>query len=268
MVRRVAFLIAGWALLAGVPAAQPDAAGLLRAMQDAYARFDYETAEQRAREALDAYDALSPDHLVQVHTTLGLLLHARNEPLEAEEHFAAALSLDPDLALDPVLVSPKTLEFFDEVRARRALSDPAGREPSVRYVRVYDPRPAATLRSLAVPGWGQLYKGERAKGWVLVGAWGALAGGTVAAHVIRAGARQEYLDATNPDEVAARYDTFDAWHRARGALALGAAAVWAYAALDALALGGGRDGAADAQAYAVEPFGESGALGVRVRVPF
>lgn len=265
LLRRAAVLLVGWVLLAGAPAAQTDAAGLLRAMQDAYARFDYETAEQRAREALDAYDAFSPDQLVQVHTTLGLILHASNEPLEAEEHFAAALSLDPTLSLDPVLVSPKTLEFFDEVRARRSPTDPAGREPTVRYVRVRDPRPAATLRSLAVPGWGQLYKGERAKGWVLLGTWGALAGGTAAAHVLRAGARRDYLDATDPDEVASRYDTYNTWHRTRGVLALGTLAVWTYAALDALVLSGP---GAEGRAFALEPFGDGEALGVRVHVSF
>lgn len=263
--RRVAVLLVGWVLVASAPAAQPDAAGLLRAMQDAYARLDYETAEQRAREALDAYDAFSPDQLVHIHTTLGLILHTNNEPIEAEEQFAAALSLDPTLSLDPVLVSPKTLEFFDAVRTRRGPSVPSGREPEVRYVRTRDPRPAATLRSLAVPGWGQLYKGERTKGWALVGVWGTLAGGTVAAHLLRADARQDYLDATTPDEIADRYDTYDAWHRARGALALGTLAVWTYATLDALVLGGPEP---TGRALVLEPFGNGEAMGMRVHVSF
>jgi tetratricopeptide (TPR) repeat protein len=262
--RRAAFLLAAWAFTASAAVAQPDAAGLLRAMQDAYARLDYATAEERAREALAAYDAFSPDQLVRVHTTLGLILYARNEPLEAEGQFAAALSLDPALTLDPVLVSPKTLEFFDAVRARRGADEPEGREPTVRYVRVPDPRPAATLRSLAVPGWGQLHKGERTKGWVLVGAWGALGGGTVAAHVLRAGARQDYLDAAEPDEIAARYATYDAWHRTRGALALGTVAVWAYAVLDALVLQGQGGGGA----FSWGPVGLGEGVGVRLHVAF
>lgn len=217
----------------------PEADGLLEAMRDAYGRLDYDTAEQRAREALARYEALSPDELVEVHTTLGILLHARNRPLEARRQFEAALSLDPGLGLDPLLVSPKTLEFFEEVRGSvSAPAEEGGVTPAIRYVRVPDPRSAAALRSLALPGWGQLHKGEQVKGWALVGLWAAAAGGSVAAHLARQAAEDDYLAARDPAEIAARYDTFDRWHRARGALALGAAAVWGYAVLDALVVGG------------------------------
>ena len=242
MARRVVVLLGlcGFLLGGASAAAQPDAdpSGLLGAMRDAYARLDYTAAEHRAREALDAHDAFSADQLVEIHTTLGLILYARNEPLEAREQFQAALSLAPSLELDPLLVSPKTLEFFEGIRAAFTVGDGAMHAPAIRYVRVHDPRPAATVRSLVLPGWGQLYKGERVKGWALAGLWGATVGGAVTAHVLRGQARSDYLDATDPAEVAERYDRFNAWHQTRNALALGAAAVWAYATLDALILGG------------------------------
>lgn len=242
MARRVVVLLGlcGLFLGRGAAVAQPDAdpLGLLGAMRDAYERIDYGTAERRAREALDMHEAFSADQLVEVHTLLGLILYARNEPLEAREQFEAALSLDPALELDPVLVSPKTLEFFEEVRSTFTVEGGGERESVIRYVRVHDPRPAATVRSVVLPGWGQLYKGERAKGWVLVGLWGATAAGTVTAHVLRSQARSDYLDATDPTVIAERYDSFNTWHQARTALALGAVAVWTYAAFDALVFGG------------------------------
>ncbi len=246
-----------------VPAAAQtgDASGLIEAMRDAYERLEYGTAERRAREALTSFDALSADQLVEVHTTLGLILFARNEPLEARTQFEAALSLDPRLVLDPLFVSPKTLEFFDEVKAGFAQDGGALREPVVRYVQVRDPRPAATVRSLAVPGWGQLYKGERAKGWVLVGLWGATAAGAVTAHILRSQAQDDYLAATDPAEIADRYDTFNTWHRTRSALALGATAVWAYAVFDAFAFGG-----PEARALSVGPSVGGGEIGLRVRL--
>ena len=236
-----------------------DSSGLIEAMRDAYERLEYGTAERRAREALADFDAFSADQLVEVHTTLGLILFARNEPLEARTQFEAALSLNPRLTLDPLFVSPKTLEFFDEVKASVAQDGGTMREPVVRYVRVRDPRPAATVRSLAVPGWGQIYKGEQAKGWVLVGLWGASAAGAVTAHVLRAQAEDDYLAATDPTAIADRYDTFNTWHRTRNALALGAVAVWTYAALDALAFGGPE------QTFAVSP-SLRGGVGLRVLV--
>ena len=241
--RRVVVLLGlcGLFLLGGkVAFAQPDSdpSGLLGAMRDAYGRLDYTTAERRAREALASFDAFSADQLVEVHTTLALILYARNEPLEAREQFEAALSLNPSLDLDPLLVSPKTLEFFEEIKSSLAEGGAAVREPVIRYVQVRDPRPAATMRSLVLPGWGQLYKGETVKGWALLGLWSTATAGAVASHVLRSEARTDYLDATDPADIADRYDTFNAWHQRRTALALGAAAVWSYAALDALVFGG------------------------------
>lgn len=240
MDKRVVVLLSLCGLLfLGRPAlAQSDPADLLGAMRDAYERLDYSTATRRAREALASYDAFTADQLVELHTTLALILYSRSEPLEARDQFEAALSLNPSLTLDPLLVSPKTLEFFDEIRSAMSESRVIGREPSIRYVPVRDPRPAATMRSLVLPGWGQLHKGETARGWVLLGLWGTTAVGTVTSHLLRSGAHADYLDAVDPVEIAERYDTFDAWHQRRTAFALGAAAVWAFAALDALAFGG------------------------------
>lgn len=242
MVRRVVVLLGlgGLLLIGGAAFAQPDtdASGLLGAMRDAYGRLDYSTAERRAREALASFDTFSADQLVEVHTTLALILYARNEPLEAREQFEAALSLNPALDLDPLLVSPKTLEFFEGVKESMSGSGVGDRESVIRYVRVRDPRPAATVRSLVLPGWGQLYKGEPVKGWALLGLWSAATAGAVTAHVLRNDARTDYLAATDPAEITSRYDTFNAWHQRRTALALGAAAVWTYAALDALVFGG------------------------------
>lgn len=262
MARRVVVLLGlfGLFFLGEVASAQPDPdpSGLLGAMRDAYERLDYITAERRAREALATFDAFSADQLVEVHTTLALILYARNEPIEARDQFEAALSLNPALDLDPLLVSPKTLEFFQGIKSAMGEGRAAEREPVIRYVPVRDPRPAATMRSLVLPGWGQLYKGEAAKGWTLVGLWSTATVGAVASHVLRSNARTDYLNATDPTEIAERYDTFNAWHQRRTAFALGAAAVWAYAAFDALAVGGPEQRSVT--------LGFSADAGVRVRV--
>lgn len=227
-------------LLAAAPQAQTatEPADLVRAMEDAVARLDYVTAEARAREALARFDALSPDQLVTVHTALGVLLHARNEAVEARRQFEAALSLDPALALDPVLVSPKTLQFFEDVKATAQTASGPPAAPAIRYVVLTDPRPSAAVRSLVLPGWGQFYKGDRTKGWAFAVAGGTLAVSTLAADVARAQARADYNSARTEAEAERLHGPYNRWHRARNALAIGTAAVWAGAALDALATGG------------------------------
>lgn len=243
-------------------AAQPaaDAERAVAAVEAAYEALDYAQAEALARQALARPAAFTPRQLVRLHTTLALLLFTRNDALAAGEQFRAALSLDPNLTLDPVLVSPVTLAFFDDTKAaflrERTGADRPG--PTVHYVVVRDSRPDAALRSVVLPGWGQRHRGATARGWVLTGTWAALLGGGVAAHLERGRQRDAYLGETDPDLVEARYRTYNAWHKTRGALLAGAGAVWAVAVIDALA-----SGAPEAPArLAVGP----GGAGLRLRV--
>ena len=226
------------AMLCAQPAADP--ATLVERVESAYENLAYDDAEALARNALARFEAFSPDQLIRLHTTLALILYARGEELEAAEQFRGALTLSPDLRLDPLLVSPVTLAFFEEtkaafVRERNVEDSP---EVAIRYIQLYDERPAATWRSAVLPGWGQRYKGEGAKGWVMTGLWVATLGGAAVAHIQRQDARNVYLAETDPALVADRFGTYNTWHKARGGLLIGAMAVWVYAAVDALTSGG------------------------------
>lgn len=216
------------------PTLSPDE--LLRAMSTAVERADFDVAESRAREALLRIDQLTPGQIVRVHTTLGILLHTRNEPVEAQSQFEAALSLNPSLRLDPILVSPKTIEFFDEVRAG---FEPGASTsvPDIRYLVLEDQRPGAALRSLALPGWGQFYKGDTVRGAAFAGAAVLTAGGLVLSAVQFADAKAEYDAGTDPGEIADLYDRYNRWTLRRDGFAIGAAVVWSAAVLEALITG-------------------------------
>ena len=243
------------------PAADP--ARVVAQVEASYEALDYAQAEALARQALARPEVFSRDHLVRLHTTLGLLLYAQNDPLAAAEQFRAALSLDPRLTLDPVLVSPVTVAFFESTK-EAFLREQAGTprpEPAVRYVVVRDRRPGAALRSLALPGWGQRAKRQAAWGWALTAAWAATLGGGAYAHAERLQARRAYLDAPTPEEAEALYGPYNRWHKTRGALLAGTGVVYAVAVLDALATGAPEAPPVPAR-LSVEP----GGMGLRLRV--
>ena len=215
---------------------QPSPERMLEEVRTAYQQFDYAEAEVRALRALEAFTRFSPVQLVELNTLLARVKYAQNEPAEARRYFIAALSLDPDLVLDPVLVSPKILTFFEALKAERGRVKPSSQpeEALVRYVVVNDPRPAAALRSMLVPGWGQLYLGQSTRGRVLIGLWGLAVTGSVVAHVQQRHAREAYLNETLPTDTSDPYQSYNAWYKARNNLALGAAIVWLYSFVDTL----------------------------------
>jgi len=227
------------ALLIIVPSVHPanaQTAPSVEDLWDAYQQLDYEAATDAASIALRRPEQYSVGELAEIHTILGLIRYSRNDEAEARSEFISALSLDPDLQLDSLLVSPKILRFVDDVRAEldQPREDPTAPSSSVRYVVVEDPRAEAALRSMLVPGWGQLHKGERRKGLVLLGTWSASVAGATITFFGRRDARRAYEDADTVDEALDRYDPYNRWHQAHQAVLIGMAGVWLFGYVDAL----------------------------------
>ncbi|MBT8401977.1 MAG: hypothetical protein KJO98_15995 [Rhodothermia bacterium] len=211
-------------------------------VRGAYERLSFDDALELAAQVTENADAYLPRELVDVHTVAGLILISRNDRSGARSHFAAALSLDPDLTLDPVFASPDVVDFFELVK-RESASASSAQPPPVRYIPVEDPRAGAALRSMLIPGWGQMYKGQQTKGALMMGVWGLAATGTVASHFIRSNREDRYLAETDPLAVGDRFDDFNRWHKIRNNLALTTVAIWAAAYVDALVVGTGRTSA-------------------------
>ncbi len=103
-----------------------------------------------------------------------------------------------------------------------------------------DCRVGAVFRSLLVPGYGQLARGERVKGAIVFGAEVALLGTALAFHLAGDAANARYSaqpnDAIGPQSWRALADSR---HHVRDVLLFGASALWAASIADAF-LGGRR----------------------------
>lgn len=227
------------ALLFGLAPALPAAAqtggeAVVADIQNAYREFDYEVADSMGREALRRYSDFTVGQLTVIHTTLGLVAYDRGDLNESRRQFISALQLSPDLELDPILISPKIVEFFGGIKADLAGSDASVGAAPARYVILADRRTDAAVRSMVLPGWGQFYKGHHAKGWIISTVFAATGAGALAAHLKRRDAEKAYTGETDPDLIAGRYETFNRWHKTRNGLIQGAAVVWAAGFVDAL----------------------------------
>ena len=208
---------------------------LLEEIRSAYNQLNYAEAEIKAQAALKEYRRFTLTQLTEIHQILALIYFSQNKVEDAREHFEDALSLTPSLEMDPVLVSPKIVDFFEEIKQSQATKQREQNDtgPQVKYILVDDPRPAAALRSMLVPGWGQLYKGEKTKGWLLVGLWTAGVIGSAATHIAREQAEDSYLAETDPAKIESRFDTFNTFHKVRNNLLIFSGGVWLYSYLDA-----------------------------------
>ena len=212
--------------------AQQTATEVIRDIKSAYENLDLNVAEARIEAALENFDRFSPVQLSEIYTISALVHFSRGDQERTIEQLDLALQIYPGLVLNTRETPPRVLALLDELQtARSSLQEP---EEELRYIILHDPRPAAVIRSMLVPGWGQLYKKQQRKGIVLMSAWGTTAVGTLVAHAKRNNAEDFYLDATNLAEVNDRYPAFNRWHKARNNLFLAASAIWVYSYVDAL----------------------------------
>lgn len=220
--------------------AQSGDADVVAELEEAYRQLDYELAASMAQGALENYGDYTVEELAQIHTFLALIAYNRGDLRDARRQFISALQLAPELELNPVLVAPRIQTYFEDVRLEAASDDSQVSPAAPRYVLVRDPRSDAALRSMLVPGWGQLYKGHTAKAYAIAGLFAATAGGAVLAHARRSEAKDLYDAASTIQEASDRFETYNTWHRARNGLVQGAVLVWAVSYVDALLTGTSR----------------------------
>ena len=138
------------------------AAAILR---DAAASLDagsYQRAADLARGIVANPDVPATDR-AEAWRLYGLASFFLEQHTGAEEAFLAYLKLDIDGRLDPALVPPEAIVFFEDVRARHAAE-----------LRKYRPGPERRrYRALnLLPPAGQFQNGHAVKGWVLAGVGG------------------------------------------------------------------------------------------------
>lgn len=114
MTARLAALMALWLLPCAAGLAAPPAD--LKRARDRYEFGAYADAAGAVREILARRKDLPEGEVVEAWRILGLSEYQLGDRGAARAAFVNLLSIDPDYALDPFLVPPQIVEFFDRVK--------------------------------------------------------------------------------------------------------------------------------------------------------
>jgi len=206
---------------------------IIRDIKKDYNALKYNEAEQEAKKALINYQQFSPVQLVEIHKYLGLIYYTQNRLDESEKQFKTALSINPDLLLSSLLVSPKIIEFFNNIKAEKEAKPDFRDELFTKYILVKDKRLGAGLRSSILPGWGQIYKGQKKKGTILISSWAVCLGSLLATHLLQERAHKAYLESKDTEKIESNYKIYNNYYKAKNSIALFSIALWLYAHIDA-----------------------------------
>lgn len=197
----------------------------------------FEQLEVEALRRLHTNRDSTPDERVAAHLYLGFTWELADRDQDAQSAFREALNLRPALVLDQVYVPPRLYEAFERARAsfladRNRAREQAGAPPGKRG------RPLlGTALNAVLPGTGFMVSGQPLRGTIWTAAQLGAAGGLIYTLVETRKAHDDYLQAVNPHQIEARYETYNTWYHRSVAWAVAAAAVYVGAQIDYQAFG-------------------------------
>jgi hypothetical protein len=220
-----------WA--AGPVPASAQGSNYLGTVVSSYERGFYDEVVINAQKALADTVVYTPSDLVYLRTYLAFSLVALGNDDQAVGAFKAILVTKPKLELNPEFVSPKIISVFKRAQLEAAQSQG---QTVVQAGLIFDkgkPQKLPCLwRTALWPGWGQSFRGEIRKGKILKRSTIGIAAGLGTVFLGTYLSHQSYLNATDPDAIGPKYDTYNAWYKTRNFGINLAISFWFYSALD------------------------------------
>jgi hypothetical protein len=213
--------------------------------QKAYEEFDYTRVISVSELLLAHRDTLTESSWITLLTLNGASHFIRGEEIAARGSFLEILKVDSAFALDPVLYSPKIVEFVNQIKSNTPKSTDLQRTSNDRKVLDEQKHPSieqfsshsfgnVVARSILLPGWGHLTVESSPKGWFLTtAATFALSSGMY--YIVQTNKREhEYLNETNRQNIAEKYEDYNSAYKTRNIILGVYAVVWTAAQLDLL----------------------------------
>ncbi|MDD3626745.1 MAG: tetratricopeptide repeat protein [bacterium] len=206
-----------------------------------YNQGEFNKAIEELQKAMSSLEKQKDEDMIEAYKYLGFSYVAFGEKEKAKAEFKKVIKLDPQLQLDPSFVSPKIIAVFEEARAElQAEGFDFSKKPVYINPQPEPPKPqgqwtrgGAFARSLFVPGLGQIYKGQKVKGYVILGAETLFLLATLNAMGEYNDAKSAYEDAKYGEDFEALYSDYESASGKANGMAAVLGILWTYNIIDA-----------------------------------
>jgi tetratricopeptide (TPR) repeat protein len=223
-----ALTISGAATAQTIPKNSPDS--MLEQARTCYNNAEYENAISQLEKTLQFLGLLKRSDQIEAYKYLAFSYVAFGDTDKAKEQFKKLLALNPRLELDPVTVSPKIIKVFDETKSEMPVSFTAqpAHEPIVKD------RGEIVAHSVVLPGWGQMYRGDKSKGKKIMIAAGVSLVAAIITGIISNTRHNGYLNAVDEAAIDNAYKSYKVWYNASSACFVSFLGVYLYNVGDAI----------------------------------
>jgi hypothetical protein len=198
---------------------------------------EYETgninnAEFLAFKALKKKDTLSPEQQLEIHKYLAFCFIASGERQNAVDEFVEMLKINANYRFPRQATSPKIISVFDEATRVFKQTLEINKENPLKAEETLNLK--ASKLSLVFPGRGQLYKGQKGRGYVYIGAEVLSLATLIYSQWQYQETHSDYLDAEIPQDIEAKYKRYDQFYKLRNFSAAAVVLTYACSFIDCL----------------------------------
>lgn len=201
--------------------------------------FEYEKVIQISDSLLKS-DKNLPDSLaIDIYLMRAVSYYSIAREDSAAKNFEEILNINPNYSPDPLIISPKLISLFNQVKLnyrpkQPVQSDSTSAKPTEALKEKTQSQNFARLKNLILPGWGHLSREFSAKGAVITSVSLLNLAGMIYFIYDTNQKEKSYLNETNKILIPSRYNDYNNAYKIRNALIISYAALWIYSQVDML----------------------------------
>ncbi|GAB4327978.1 MAG: hypothetical protein Kow0037_01950 [Calditrichia bacterium] len=182
---------------------------LVLELEKAYRQFDYQKCNQIINTALSGIEKFTTDDKITIYEIAGLVAYNNDNLAVAENHFWNLLEIDPTFEMDPLIVSPKHITFFNKVKIEYLAE--MNRRLKVMEEAWEKERPS--VLEFIVPGVSQLKRGATKSGVWFLGSSGIMLGGLIHSIWDTKRKKSDYEGQNDAEKINALYDKYNSAYK-------------------------------------------------------
>ena len=222
--------------------------GGLEELKTQFESFNYASVISKADILLQKKEQFGENELIEIYLLKGISHYSLNQSESVKDCFFEILNLNKNYKINESKVSPKIINEFEKLKIEygrfitnnesliTVKTDTLYHTDTLYIKESRDIYSGTILRSLAFPGWGHLYSGDKTKGWILTSAT-TLSLSSMLYFIFDAeNKRSQYLSEVDPMLIEKKYTNYNTSYKIRNTLIATYALIWIYTQIDILFL--------------------------------
>ncbi|MBU0473955.1 MAG: hypothetical protein KKF62_07295 [Bacteroidetes bacterium] len=222
--------------------------GGLEELKTQFESFNYSNVISIASILLQDKEQFSEDEIIEIYLVKGISHYSLDQSELVKDCFFEILNLNKNYKINASKVSPKIINEFEKLKIEygrfitnnesliTVKTDTLYHTDTLYIKESREIYSELIVRSLAFPGWGHLYSGDKTKGWILTSAT-ALSLSSMLYFIFDAeNKHSQYLNEVDPLLIEKKYNDYNTSYKIRNTLIATYAIIWIYTQIDILFL--------------------------------